>query len=159
MAKAEWDRALTEVAALHQSIDALTGYLAAREASKSANPVAVTRPRRRRRSRTDVLAIMSEDGIADREWTVPELVAAFAHRKWSLHMANPDHAVKNMLTRLVTEDKTLERVRPGVYRVRPDVMDRLASGQDPAATRPGRPQRWTTTPAFVMTPWQPDREG
>ncbi len=68
--------------------------------------------------------------MGDRVWTIPQLAAAFDHRRWSLHMEQPELAIKNMASRLVA-DGLLERVRPGAYRLKP------------------RPQLWSTDHGIV----------
>jgi hypothetical protein len=121
--KAAWNAAVEALAARQQSINSLRSFLQATEGAAPAPAVpeaaAVHQGRPlQRRSRRDVLIVMTEDGPHDKTWTIKELADAFATRRWSLHMERPDNAIKNMVTRLV-DDEFLERVRPGAFRLKP----------------------------------------
>jgi hypothetical protein len=122
-AKLEWNRAINEVASLHQSIDSFSAYIKAREDSAKAredsvHALATSPSPRGRRSRGDVVAVMEEARDLKTEWTIDDLVEAFVARGWTLYMERPAAAIKNMTSRLVAEGSAVERVRPGIYRLR-----------------------------------------
>src|SRR5258706_10769359 len=69
-------------------------------------------PTRRRRSREDIIAVMST--APSEAWPLQRLVDALAERGWTQHMLKPEAAIEHSASRLVADGR-LTRVGPGVY--------------------------------------------